>query len=166
MSNFYQEAPAWLKWLKTRQFASKGSITTSGSMFIFVSKEVHALKCSMCYANAVATMILAAEARLRGSADIRHCELVSNVINIYGLNGSHSLKALKEFCGYKELPLKVNVDQGHAAKALRDKRLILGTFNMNSHQWYNMFKFFQATRAGVLTKAVVNEGVKRDVKQE
>ena len=95
-----------------------------------------------CYANAVATTICLASARVWGRETLKFFDVREKLINKFGKEGANIYKVLNEVSLYR-LKYKTLDEEEDARKAIINTRPCLATFKLNGIQAQNFKEYFK-----------------------
>lgn len=117
------------------------------------SRDVHDQIGGTCYAYACATILRAANNRVRGREPIKHAELVKIIVKVFGKNGGDSSKVLDLFCPKMRLRWQL-VDESEASNLIRRKHCIQLSFHLSGKKWATFSRFFDKNPKEVLRELV------------
>eukprot|EP01084_Bolivina_argentea_P274410 467727_1 len=118
------------------------------------NSTVHSQIGGTCYANAIATVLRAAERRIIGRKIKSHKEIVDHLVSEWGDNGAYSVKVLDKECPARGLRYRtVNIKIAEEAMSQNKNRIILGSFYFNNSQWRNFSQFFRRHPTGIIKKS-------------
>lgn len=124
--------------------------TSYRSELVRASVTTHAQVGGTCYANAVATVVRAAESRIVGRSLEGHAAMVNRIVAKYGSNGGVVRTVLKQECESRQL-LCEEVDEQRARDAIDRGRAVVCTFHLSDEQWAEFSSFFRTKPSKVLS---------------
>lgn len=127
-----------------------------------ISDDIHSQKGGTCYANAIATVLRAAESRIIGRRLTPHSDLVRQLVDTWGDKGANEALVFAVECPKRRLRFKQCIFVRDVDDALRNNRTLLAAFHLDEDQWARFACFFETDPDGVLTKDVVGEASTTD----
>eukprot|EP01084_Bolivina_argentea_P304010 524975_1 len=130
------------------------------SQIIFPAEHdnaVHLQKGGTCWANATAQAIISTQKRIIGRTVCAHKDLVCELTGKYGCKGQNTYSIIKKECKNRYLECN-KVDLNGAIKAVKKKRLVVGSFRLSERDW-QIFSIYVKEYAKYGNKAIL----KRDV---
>ena len=98
---------------------------------------------SICYANAITTVLRCAQSRMR-IIPKSHKEMVNGIVQRWGQHGAYAMDVLRYECAQSRPPLKFReVNSTQIATVLYAKRPVLFEFWIDETQWQRFATFFQ-----------------------
>lgn len=127
----------------------------NANKFTNISKQIG----GTCYAHAVAHALRETENRIVGRNPPSHDDYVKEIVSKYGTDGGSTAKVLKWQCTKRHLRYS-HVNVKNAKTAIKNGRVIVGTFSLNTGQWHKLSQFFgdDSTRDYVYEKCDIGEG--------
>ncbi|CAK0893715.1 unnamed protein product [Prorocentrum cordatum] len=120
------------------------------------SATVHRQRGGTCYANAVATIVRAAESRIIGRRVCPHSSMVDEIVKVHGSSGGDPERVLRLLCPGKCLRFR-KLDVEGMLECIKNDRPVLWSFWLCDAEWDEFSAFFRRSPRGVLSRLFKSE---------
>eukprot|EP01084_Bolivina_argentea_P030108 55831_1 len=130
------------------------------SQYANISVSVHSQVGGTCYANAIATVLRAAESRIIGRKLKPHSEEVNNLVVQWGADGADPIEVFLVECPKRQLEWDI-VNIPVAELAISAKHVILGAFDLDDYQWHRFSAYFEKYPDKIIRKSDIGPRIYR-----